>query len=107
MRILICDDIRSDAENIKFNVKKFFINKKVDISICTPHDVMLQLDEDLFQYDIAILDIYYKACKFNGIDLAHIINDKSIACRIIFVSNNINYALSVYETVLLFLKEAG
>ncbi len=98
MRILICEDDINDANKIKAYTEDFFSGKQVDIDICTPEDVVIQLEEQLFKYDIAIMDIYFEGCKLNGIDVSAMINEESIKCRIIYISNILEFAPQVYDT---------
>ncbi len=95
MKVIICDDEKQDAEVTKELLRNY--RGITDITICTPEETVFDIEEDFFQYDIAILDIEYHK-EMNGIDVGHLINQKHPACQIIYLTKVTDYASDVYET---------
>lgn len=98
MNILICDDILEEAQASQALIRKYFENKAATIKITTPEDMIIQLEEELFQSDIVIMDIEFNGREMNGIQMVSLINEKYPECRIIFLSNYLEFAVDVYTT---------
>ncbi len=97
-KIGICDDHTEEVDNIIELIKTYPKFSEADICVYKPHEIIFDLEEDFFNCDIIIMDIYYDNIEFNGIDVAHIINEKYPHSGIVFVSDYIVYAERVYET---------
>lgn len=95
MRLLICDDERQFAEDLRQRIIDFLKEPSWKITINCISNVDQMVEIDASQYDIAFLDIDMD--NLNGIDLAH----KMRACNpdliLIFVTNYIQYSLEGYE----------
>lgn len=95
MKVIICDDEIKDAESTKNMIDGYRFIK--DVKICEPDEMIFDIEEDFFDYDIAILDIEYHK-EINGIDIGHLINLKHPYCQIIYLTRITDYASDVYET---------
>lgn len=99
MKIGICDDEKEQA----LNTKKIVTDCLGNISDCVveiydPNNLDFDLDENRFDFDLLVTDIQFEDCDFDGIDLARKINLKCPKCKIIFLSNFLEYGPEVYET---------
>ena len=95
MKLVICDDERDDAEITKKIIQNYRgIN---EIRILTPEETIFDIEEEFFDYDIAILDIEFHQ-DINGIDIGHYINKCYPSCQIIYLTKVTDYASDVYET---------
>ena len=97
MRIVICDDVVEVAEDVKQDVEALVSEAGHEVLTRTPDALLLEMEEDLFDYDIAILDIEYHEEK-NGIDFGHILNQKFPLTQIIYLTEVLDFASDVYET---------
>ena len=98
MRIVICDDVIEEAELVKSEVRGILSNEsECEIIACDPEALMLEIEEELFDYDIAILDIEFHKEK-NGIDFGHEINSRYPLTQIIYLTSILDFASDVYET---------
>lgn len=96
MKLLICDDESNEAEKTKSLVQK---HKGIDKTVIyTPDELLFDLEEDFFDFDIAILDIEFHRNDINGISFGHMINEKYPACQVIYLTKITDYASDVYET---------
>lgn len=100
LEIVICDDVSAQASRAEKITQEYFkeLGESVRIELCPPYAFLARLDEPLFRYDIAILDIELSMGEEDGIELAKRINHKSGPCQIIFLSNYPKYMIDVYET---------
>ena len=98
MKLAVCDDVKEDADITLKIVKNYFNNKATDVSYLSPNDLLYEIDNGEFIYDIIILDIDYKNCNYNGIELGKKINDKYPLCNIIYLTGILDFASDVYET---------
>ena len=98
MKVVICDDDARDARRAEKMIKELSITKDFDISIKTPQDIKLAVEEDIFTCEILIIDIQFDGEQYNGIELAKQINHKLPLCKIVYLTNILDFAPYVYET---------
>ena len=98
MKLVICDDDIRDAEKTKAIVSNMSTTNGFEIKIKTPQDVRMALEEDLFKCDILIADIQYEGEDYDGIELTKLVNEKLPLCQVIYLTNILEFAPSVYET---------
>lgn len=98
MKIVICDDNIDEAEKTKNILEKYEVDKNYEISIISPIDVYVAVEEELFKCDIFITEIDLGEYNFDGIKLVSMINDKLPACQIIYLARDFKNASLVYET---------
>lgn len=99
MKIGICDDDFEEREKIK-NILEHKISylSFYQIESYNPNEVLLDIEEGLFDCDIIIMEIEFKEVDFNGIDLGHKLNKNFSLCKIIYISDGLKYVMDVYET---------
>lgn len=97
MRIAILDDEKHHIEVTKKIVKDFFGEEEV---LITCYETKKDFDNDFeispFLFDILVLDILLP--QSDGIEIAREIRSRNERCRIIFLSNYLEFATEVYET---------
>lgn len=99
MKIGICDDEKEQGLRTKTVVDTCVGNiNDCKVEMYDPHNLDFDLDANQFDCDLLITDIQFEGCDFDGIDLVHKINEKSPNCKIIFLSNFLEYGPEVYET---------
>lgn len=98
MKILICDDMKQDALIAKKMIDEKYTEVDISCEVIQPKELLLVLEEGLFSYDLAIMDIEYEGEDFDGIKLSHKINELAPHCQIIFLTNYLEFAQDVYET---------
>jgi len=97
MIIGICDDVASELKKTKSLITRNEEFKNHKIVGMTPSDLLKAIDNDGFNLDVIILDIFYKDENYDGIKMAKKINEKYPDCCIVFVSDYVDYAEKVYE----------
>lgn len=98
MKIGICDDEQEQREYIANLIQEEHLLKKQDVlKKYHPNDVSFDVDTGHFDCDILIMDCQYKDCPFNGGDLAQQINVQRPLCKIIFLSNYVDFVDKIYE----------
>ncbi len=99
MKIGICDDEKEQGLITKTEVDACIGNiNDCKVEVYDPYNLDFDLDANRFDCDLLITDIQFENCNFDGIDLAHKINNKCPNCKIIFLSNYLEYGPKVYET---------
>lgn len=99
MKIGICDDEKEHALKTKSVVDASVCNvDDYKVVLYDPHNLDFDLDANKFDCDLLITDIQFDNCNFDGIDLVHKINEKMPDCKIIFLSNFLEYGPEVYAT---------
>lgn len=98
MKILICDDIIKEAEDVKAMLHEQVEFANTDIRVCLPQQLMIDLEEDRLECDVVILDIEFHLDAYNGIDIGRLINQKMPNCEIIYLTGILEFAPDVYET---------
>ncbi|MBE6755542.1 MAG: response regulator transcription factor [Ruminococcaceae bacterium] len=97
MRIAILDDEKHHIEVTKKIVQDFFGEEEV---LITCYETKKDFDNDFeispFLFDILVLDILLP--QSDGIEIAREIRSRNERCRIIFLSNYLEFATEVYET---------
>lgn len=96
MKILIIDDDLQWLEPARDIVSKYFAEKGQQHEICCCSSITDIREQDEQQLDLAFVDI--KLMDGDGISYAHHLNLVNKHCRIIYVTNYLNYAPDVYET---------
>lgn len=95
MRLLICDDNRTFAENLRQRILDYFKKPSWKLSIECISETEKMAEIDAAQYDVAFLDI--DMGKVNGISLARKMREQHSDLILIFVTNYVQYSLDGYE----------
>ena len=120
MVIGICDDECKECERIRSFVEKLpEINEETDrIFIYEPDEFRQKLTdignaqgssngepecndnskEDMYSWDIVIMDIEYKYKDYDGIVLTKSLNEKLSNCQVIYLTHILEFAPEVYDT---------
>lgn len=100
MRIGICDDKKTDREAAKRALRQSGVVKAGEFSIVclSPDDLLLDLEEEMFAYDLIVMDIEFGNEEYNGISLSGRINQIAPLCQIIYLTDFLEFAPEVYET---------
>ncbi|MBQ9234814.1 MAG: hypothetical protein IJ167_12385, partial [Lachnospiraceae bacterium] len=98
MRLIICDNIREDALFTKKLIEEYLTEDKNNISIISPDELLGKIDDNEFDYDIAVIEIEYHRNDLNGIELGKRINDNAPLCNIIYLTDLSDFVSDVYET---------
>jgi len=96
--IAICDDDTNDMILIFNELTKLLKEQRIEYNIkkyLNYSGLINSLNE--INYDFILLDIDFNTKSTNGIDIARKINSLSYDTKIIFVSNNKDFLLDVYE----------
>ncbi len=88
MKIIICDDEKIYADNISKNIRSFFSERNINVSIEIYYDSNFIL-ESTVECDIAFLDIEMKPV--NGIETARILKNKNPGTVIFFITAYSDY----------------
>lgn len=98
MIIAICDDNVVYLEYLKSQIETFmsFVHKNITIISYSPDDLQGRINSKDCNFDLLITDI--RMGEYNGINIANQINHMHTSCLIIFVSNYLSYATSVYDS---------
>lgn len=103
MKIGICDDERTEVLKIRKIVEKCeLFEEAVEIIEYNPSSLLTDVEENFFDCQILITDIYYGGYKFNeeeydGVEVAKLINRKYPLCKVIFMSQFADFTEYVYE----------
>lgn len=97
MVIAVCDDNKEYLEYISKQVEPTasFSHQNVIIMSYAPETLWNHISNNHCPFNILIIDI--EMGDFNGIEIAKKINKITSSCFIIFLSNYLNYATSVYD----------
>lgn len=95
MKLLICDDDRPFAENLRQRILSYFEKPNWKISIDCISDIGQLVEIDASKYDVVFLDI--DMGKINGISLARRMRKRHSDLIIVFVTNYVQYSLDGYE----------
>lgn len=97
MKIAICDDNTEYLSFLEAQVREYTsdINPPASTDSFTPDEMIEQLENGRFNYNIILLDIIMGP--YDGIDMARKINDIAPSCSIIFISNYLDMATEVYD----------
>ena len=96
LRILICDDIPEEAENLRGHLLAYGTAKGVsmDITACCDGSQIIDALEQSRGYDIIFLDIYMD--RLNGMSLARQLRKHNSDSRLVFFSTSMEYALEAF-----------
>lgn len=97
MKICVCDDEKIDGVAVKSYIESLHL-PDANVKMLTPKVLQDDIKDGAFDYDIVVLDISYDNMDFNGIDLAQMINELHPYCKIIYLTNYLEYGPEVYET---------
>lgn len=98
MRIGLCDDDKYWLERAEQILKKYAMHQNVSIELASFMNIdKMELCMDENEFDMVFLDIEMEGER-TGIDFARRINRKFPACKIVYLTNHIDYAVDVYET---------
>lgn len=95
MKLLICDDNRAFAENLRQRILDYFNEPSWKNSIKCISEIEKLAEIDASQYDVAFLDI--DMGQVNGISLARKMREQHADLILIFVTNYVQYSLDGYE----------
>lgn len=98
MKIAVCDDDKDYVESMVKKIRELDSDDRFSYMKYTPEGLLLDIEEDYFDSDIIIMDINLEKDEYDGIDIVKMVNRKYPACKIIFISNNVNYMEKTYET---------
>lgn len=98
MQIIICDDNIEEAAITEQILKKSILSETDEVSVTQPEALANAVNNGEAVYDIAILDIEYHKESFNGIDLGRLLNEKLPSCKIIYLTEYLDYASDAYES---------
>ncbi len=95
MKLLICDDDCTFAENLRQRILDYFKKPSWKLSIECISETEKMAEIDASQYDVAFLDI--DMGKVNGISLAQKMREQHSDLILIFITNYVQYSLDGYE----------
>lgn len=97
MKIAVCDDNKEYLNYLSEQIRKYFSEQDLPISIDTysPFALSRKLETNRFEYSIIFLDI--KMGAYDGIYIAKKINSLAPWCNIIFVTGYLELATEVYD----------
>lgn len=95
MKLLICDDDRPFAEDLRLRILDHFKGPSWKISIDCISDIERLAKIDAAKYDVAFLDI--DMGKINGISLARRMRKQHSNLILVFITNYVQYSLDGYE----------
>lgn len=100
MKIVICDSDEADRNHMASYLKKKIRIDTNNVTIVsrTPDEIMFDIDEGGFDYDVFITDILFKKVRYSGVDLAKKINAEVPECRVIYYTRNVPDSVDIYET---------
>ena len=95
MRIAICEDLKSDSNQLKSYVERYLADYRIEalLSVFESGEAFLQNSPE--QYDIVFLDIFMEGR--NGIETARRLRSLGCDCMIIFTTTSLDHALESYE----------
>ena len=98
MKIGLCDDSRVFLEKVQ-NYIEYNGSLKGELSyvLFSPSELYYDVVENCFECEILVTNCFFNDQAFNGIGLAKLINDKYPACKIIFLSEYVDWADYLYE----------
>lgn len=96
LRVAVIDDEKSHLQITCKLIKKYLGNGDEVFQFESREAFERVFNEDSTVFDIVILDIYMP--ESNGIEIATLIRKKNVKCRIIYLSNYLEFATEVYET---------
>ena len=99
MKIGFCAD---NKEQIQYyidiiNHQKLTLRGDI-VKIYTPEQLLFDVEENFFDSDILITDIYYEGVSYNGISVVKKINEAYPLCQVIYSSKFVEYIDYTYET---------
>lgn len=97
IHILICDDSRSFASQLRISVEASMKKMGIKVKIFEFHCAEEISTDVLSACDIAFLDIDFKGKNYSGLDIARRLRTLRNDAVIVFISNYIEYAPDGYE----------
>lgn len=101
VKIAVCDvneeETRRTVHILESQENDVIDKNNVTITSHTLESVMLDLDDQRFDYDIFITELSFYNGR-NGVELAKRINKAAPSCNIIFYTNKIPNELDIYES---------
>ncbi len=99
MIIGICDDVKEELEKARTCIINYAsIKQKDQIKMFYPEEIMIDIENGVFDCDIMIMDIDFMEEQYNGIYLGNLINEAAPMCQIIYLTHILDFAPDVYET---------
>ena len=98
LRVAICDDERLHRQHTAELTEHTLEGREADINCFDGAESLLSAIAEGYMPNIAILDIEMGDNKMDGISLAGQLNTLAPACRIIFVTSYLAFAMDVYRT---------
>ena len=97
LKILICDDDVSFAQELTGRVRQILQRKELQAQIHTHQYAEAIPKAAMERYDIAFLDVDFSGKSYTGIDIARTLREKRRDTVILFVTNFPEYAPEGYE----------
>lgn len=99
MKICVCDsDIITRVKTYNTLKAKFADVKDVLIVCSTPYDILFDIEDEKFDYDVFITDIIFIDTRFTGVELVKKINGVAPLCKCIYYTDQVPGNVDIYET---------
>lgn len=99
LNFVLCDDDPNMLNKLSILFEKTFIKNDFDANIVLKtsnyKDILSFMNSNIV--DVVILDIEFKNCKLNGLDMAKEIRKSNKNCYILFVTSHFEYLLEAYD----------
>lgn len=98
MKIGICGATQTEINEIKkLFMYHFPDKKKFQIKGYLPNEVMMDIEEQVFDRNVMILNTQYRRQEMDGIQLGRKLNAEYADCQLIYISDNAEIDSSLYE----------
>ena len=103
MKIGICDDNSEEIVKVRKLIEETkFLDDELLIEEYNPDSLLMDITEEFFDCQILITDIYFGEKRvdgksYDGVDMSKIINEKYPHCKIIFISQYMDFTEYVYQ----------
>lgn len=104
IRIIVCDDDTNWLKKAARIIEEYADHEglRVEVRTCTSPDEIMQAYDAGVEPDILFMDIEFgehsDTPDYSGINAAGMINNIYPDCRIVYLTNYLNYAIDVYQT---------
>lgn len=99
MKIGICDDLKEELEKAKVCIlDNIQLTQEDSIDLYYPEEIVIDIENNVYDCDIMVLDIDFPGVTYNGIHLGKLINESAPMCQIIYLTHILDFAPDVYET---------
>ena len=97
MKLMICGDDAESVTYIQNCVREFCEKSGIEMISGSSKQLIKEMDDNLFCYDIVILNVENSIINLNGVTLGKMINEKYPCCQIIFCVDDYNCIPEFYE----------